>query len=123
MTDQGRKTKFAPGVWNDSWLIKFSFWQVVAAAEPPSIPGAIHERALFDPRHHGAQFFANFLDRVGGVLRPHRLERGLVDAVFQHPLLDEFARLDVAENSLHLGAGFGGDYARAGHVLAVFGGV
>src|SRR5205807_8168054 len=87
-----------------------------------SVPAAVDERALLDPRHHAAQLLADLLGRMRGHLRAHRLERGLVDPVLQHPVLGELARLDVAEDAAHLRAGFVGDDARAAHVFAVFGG-
>src|ERR687886_758151 len=59
-----------------------------------SVPTAIHQGALLDPRHHGAQLGADLLDRMRSHLGAHGLERGLVDAVLQHPVLDELAGLD-----------------------------
>src|SRR6266516_3369393 len=67
-----------------------------------SIPALVHERLGLDPRHHGAQFFADLLDRMLGELGAHRLERGLVDPVLQHPIAGEASRLDVVEDALHL---------------------
>ena len=48
------------------------------------------------PGHHRPQPRADFLDRMRGRLRPHRLERRLVDLVFEHPIAGETARLNVA---------------------------
>src|SRR6266852_2635929 len=59
------------------------------------ILGLVDQGALLDPRHHVAELDADFLDRVGGELGAGRLERGLVDLVFQHPVAREFAGLDV----------------------------
>src|SRR3954466_12707117 len=88
-----------------------------------SVPRLIHQRLLLDPRHHAAQALADLLDRVLGELGARRLERGLVDAVLEHPVAGELARLDVGQHPLHLGLGLGRDDARAGDVLAVLGGV
>src|SRR5262245_12774042 len=68
-----------------------------------SVAAAVDQRALLDPRHHGAQLLADLLDRMRRHLGAHGLERGLIDAVLQHPVFDELARLDVVEDLLHLG--------------------
>src|SRR4051812_10252587 len=88
----------------------------VNSASYPPAPSA-------DPRHHAAQALADLLDWVLGELCPRRLERGLVDAVLEHPVAGELARLDVGQHPLHLGLGLGRDDARPGDVLAVLGGV
>src|ERR1044071_4093987 len=74
-----------------------------------SVPALVHQRALLDPRHHGAQLFAHGFGRMGAELGAHGLERSLVDAVLQHPVLGELARLDVGQDALHLGARVGID--------------
>src|SRR6476646_321998 len=84
-----------------------------------SVPALVDECALLDPRHHGAQLGADLLDRMSRALRAHGLERGLVDAVLQHPVLDELARLDVVEDPLHLRLGLRRHHARAGDIFAV----
>jgi hypothetical protein len=56
-------------------------------------------------------------------LGAHGLERRLVDAILQHPILDELAGLDVVEDLLHFRARGVVDHARARDVFAVFGGV
>src|SRR3954471_19636682 len=81
---------------------------------PGSVPAAIHHRTLLDPRHHGTQLGPDLLDRMCGHLGAHRLERGLVDAVLQHPVAGEGAGLDVGEDALHLRARLIGDHPRAG---------
>src|SRR5256714_3231767 len=68
------------------------------------VPAAVHKRPLLDPRHHGAQLGADLLDRVRRHSGSHGLERGLIDAILQHPVMGEAAALDVGENALHLGA-------------------
>ena len=60
------------------------------------IPFLVDEFVGADPRHHRPQPRADFLDRMRGRLRPHRLERGLVDLVLEHPIAGEPPRLDVA---------------------------
>src|SRR6267142_6302693 len=87
------------------------------------IPALVNQCALLDPRHHGAQLGTDLLDRMSRALRAHGLERGLVDAVLQHPVLAELARLNVAEDPLHLGLGLRRHHARAGDIFAVLGGV
>src|SRR5260370_31245370 len=77
-----------------------------------SIAGLVDHCALLDPRHHGAQLGANLLDRMGGAFGAHRLERGLVDAVLQHPVTRELARLDVGKDALHFLLGLFRDDAR-----------
>src|ERR1700674_882162 len=72
-----------------------------AAHAQASIPALVHQRLGLDPRHHGAQLFADLLDRMLGELGAHRLERGLVDLVLQHPIAGEAARLDVVADALH----------------------
>jgi hypothetical protein len=54
-----------------------------------SVLGLVDQRALLDPRHHVAEFFADFLDRMGRELGAGGLERGLVDLVLEsaEPLL------------------------------------
>src|SRR5580700_7073956 len=93
--------------------------EIKARLRLTSIPAAVHQRARLDPGHHPAQLFTDLLDRVRGHLGAHRLERGLVHPVLQHPVLGELARLDVVENALHLGARLGRDHARARDVLAI----
>ena len=56
-----------------------------------SVPRAVDQRPLLDPRHHVAQLGADLLDRMRCAFGAHRLERSLIDFVLQHPLLDEFA--------------------------------
>src|SRR5207302_8683655 len=63
-----------------------------SANPAPSIAALVHQCLGLDPRHHGAQFFADLLDRVLGELGAHRLERGLVDLVLQHPVAGEATR-------------------------------
>src|SRR6266540_4713011 len=72
-----------------------------------SVLGLVDQRALLDPRHHVAEFCADFLDRVLGELGAGGLERSLVDLVLQHPVAGELAALDVGEDALHLGLGLG----------------
>src|ERR1700693_732064 len=91
-----------------------------AAQAQASIPALVDQRLGLDPRHHGAQLFADLLDRMLGELGAHRLERGLVDLVRQHPIAGEAARLDVVEDALHLRARLLVDHARAADVFAVF---
>src|SRR5215831_13337893 len=88
-----------------------------------SVPALVNQRPLLDPWHHLAQLGAHMLDWMLGELGAHRLERGLVHLVLEHPVLDEAARLNVAEDALHLSLGFRRYYARTGDVFAVFGGV
>src|SRR5262245_4032220 len=59
------------------------------------VAAPIHQRALLDPRHHAPQLGADLLDRMLRHLLAHRLERGLVDLVLEHPVAREAARLDV----------------------------
>src|ERR1700693_1226507 len=72
-----------------------------AAPAQASIAALVHQRLGLDPRHHGAQLFADLFDRMLGELGAHRLERGLVDLVLQHPVAGEATRLDVVEDALH----------------------
>src|SRR4029078_2794668 len=55
----------------------------------------VHQRALLDPRHHGAQLGADLLDRMLGELGTGRLERSLVDLVLEHPIFCEARVRDV----------------------------
>jgi hypothetical protein len=56
-----------------------------------SVPAFVDQRPLLDPRHHVAQLGADLLDRMRRALGAHRLERGLVDAVLEHPVAREAA--------------------------------
>src|SRR6185436_5036275 len=61
----------------------------------------VDQSALGDPGHHGAEALADLFHLVAVAFGAHRLERGLVDAVLQHPILDELAGLDVGEDLAH----------------------
>ena len=88
-----------------------------------SVLRLVHQRVLGDPRHHAAQPLADLLNRVLAHPPPRGLEARLVDAVLQHPVAGEASALDIGQHAAHLGLGLVGDDARAGDVLAVFGGV
>src|SRR5205085_6612496 len=66
------------------------------------VPGLVHQRLRLDPGHHVTQLRTDFLDRMLGELGAHCLERGLVDAVLQHPVARELAGLYVVEHALHV---------------------
>src|SRR6185436_5618514 len=66
-----------------------------------SVLAFVDQSALGDPRHHAAKPLADLFHLVVVAFRPHRLERRLVDAVLQNPVLDEFSRLDVVEDLSH----------------------
>src|SRR4029078_6042091 len=66
-----------------------------------SVFAFIDQRPLGNPRHHGAQALAHGFHIVVVAFGAHRLERGLVDAVLEHPVLDELAGLDVVQSLLH----------------------
>src|SRR5690606_2511827 len=88
-----------------------------------SVALAVDQLVGRDPRHHGPQPLAHFLDRVRIVHAANALEAGRAGTVFLHPLGGELAGLDVIQDPLHLGLGLGGDDARTGYVLAPLGGV
>ena len=60
---------------------------------------------------------------VRGLAFAGGLHFGVADAVVGDEVLDEAARLDVVEDALHLRLRLLGDDARAGFVVAIFGGV
>ena len=82
--------------------------------------GFINQGLFGNPGHHGAQLGADFFNRMRVIQATGRLEAGLVDLVFQHPVTGEFARLNVMQNALHFRLGFVGDDARAGDIFAIF---
>src|SRR5215831_11642169 len=71
-------------------------------------------------RHHGAQFTADFLDGLVSFLLAHGQELVPAGAVLAHPLPGELARLDLAQDLAHFGAGLLIDDARTAGVVAVF---
>src|SRR5580693_7642376 len=81
------------------------------------------EFAFLHPREVGANFLAEFLDRVFSAALHERVVHGTARLVFGDPFLRENAALDFAEDLLHLGAGFIGDDAFAAGDVAVLGGV
>src|SRR5262249_36868407 len=101
---QGAITRVAPRVApRQKWAPTRGALRLRVRDPSGSIPALVHQGPLLDPRHHGAQLLTDVFDRVRRHLGTHRLERRLVHPVLQHPVLDELARLDVAEDTLHLG--------------------
>ena len=76
-----------------------------------------------EKRHHGAKVGAELLDGVLLFGFASGEEIGAALVVFLDPFFGEAAVLDFGEKLLHGFAGFLGDDARAGGVVAVFGGV
>ena len=60
-----------------------------------------------DPWHHAAQLLADFFDLVLVVIAADSLEARCPGLVFLHPVGSELAGLDVGQDTLHLGLGFG----------------
>src|SRR5271165_6028894 len=54
-----------------------------------SVALLVDQLVLADPGHHRAQLCADLLDRMGVGARAHRLERGLIDLVLEHPVARE----------------------------------
>src|SRR5262245_59236340 len=67
-----------------------------------SVLAPVDEAVLLEPRHHRAQLLADLLDRVLLAELPQRREHRLADARLLQPLAGEAARLDLAEDPLHL---------------------
>ncbi len=65
----------------------------------------------------------DLFDLMVGVAPPHGQESRPVGLVLQHPLPGELARLDLAEDLLHLGLGLLAHHARPARVVAVLRGV
>src|SRR5439155_4386544 len=63
-----------------------------------------HPRRL-DPGHHGPQPLADFFDLMVGVTLAHGQELRAVGLVLQHPFASELARLDLAQDLIHLDLG------------------
>jgi len=74
---------------------------------------------LRNPRHHGAQTLANFLDRVLSFACSHGLETSLPNLVFQHPVPRELAGLDFIQHALHLRLGLLCDDPGAAGVIPI----
>src|SRR3569832_1697616 len=83
--------------------------------------GLINQLVLGDPRHHRTQLGANFLDLMLGRQAAARSQRRRTRLVFQDEALCIFAGLNILQALTHGLLGFVGDYARAGHILAIFG--
>src|SRR5579859_3606278 len=77
----------------------------------------------FEPGHHRAQFGSDMLDLMLCIGPAHGGEAGATGLVFQNPARGEGAILDVAQDAPHLIARAFVDDARAGHIIAKFGGV
>src|SRR5438477_96481 len=88
-----------------------------------SVTGLVDQLVLGNPRHHGPQLGADFLDRMLGIHAPGRLEARLAGLVLEHPVAREAAGLDVGQDLLHLLAHRRADHPGAAGVVAIFGGV
>src|SRR6476646_11424032 len=98
---------------SNSFRAQRKAWMARAGPLTKSVLAFVDQGALGDPRHHAAKPLADLFHLVIVAFRAHRLERGLVDAVLQHPVLDEFAGLDVVEDLSHRLAARLAHHARA----------
>src|SRR5690606_16527937 len=112
--------RFIPGATEDRRGQPPMWW--LARSGGRSVAGLVDHAARGDPGHHAAQLLADGLDLVRVVVAAGRLEGGLADSAFLHPVADETAGLDVLQHRLHPGLGLlAREDARAGDVLAVLG--
>ena len=66
------------------------------------IASLINHLVFCNPRHHGAQLAADFLNLMLIVQAPRRLEVRLTSLALEHPITREAAGLNIGENALHL---------------------
>src|SRR5579863_2990618 len=78
---------------------------------------------LLEERHHGPQTGAHGFDELVLLRLAHGQEVLAAALVLCHPVLGEFAGLDLGQNLPHLGARLLIDDARSARVVAIFGGV
>src|SRR3974390_1472063 len=67
-------------------------------AAEKSVLRLVDKLVLADPGHHRTQFRADVLDWMSVRASAHRLERGLIDFVLQHPVARKFPRLNVLKD-------------------------
>src|SRR5579863_3927073 len=77
----------------------------------------------FEPGHHRAQVGSDMLDLMPGIGLAHGREAGAACLVFQYPACGKGAILDFAQDAAHLVARAFVNDARAGDIVAKFGGV
>src|SRR3954452_22403905 len=91
----------------------------IVTAPTYSVLAFVDQSALGDPRHHAPQALTHRFHLVIVAFRAHGLEGGLVDAVLEHPILDEFPGLNVLEDLRHGLAARLADHPRAGDIFAI----